>query len=692
MNMIKAIITSLCFCLFSIASKAQLPQIGAEVWIEPGQTYNQIDNYFRLMSEYKMTTARIFIMWNQIETQPGVYDYTVYDMAFKAAERYNIKIVATLTAAEPAPCRNKRSFYFLHTHLMPEDESELPIAIKYITETVNRYKNSPVLEYWWLTNEPGQSSVPSKLAVSEFRKWVMKKYNSIDVLNQKWLTYFKNFDEIEYAQGWDKGQGWSNPIVYYDWHAFWIDFQTWYLRWVATEIKKVDTKHPLTVNPHTLYDNLHRYNFEEWRSFIDILGASIHPSWALPDFARDRFAFGMAGCCDLIKGKTNKNEFWVSELQAGPNTLGGWSPLCPDSLDIAQWVWTSIGCNAKRILYWSLNSRPTGGEAGEWSIFGYGLTPSDRVNTSKKISETLIANKQLFSNAKQIPAKITIITTPESQFMVDRKGDGYAARNTKSVFKSYMAWHMMFMRMGLTVEIREAKDYEWESAETGRIAIFANVMAIPVNLEKKIYKFVENGNKIIADGFSFQFDEKENFLPLDVSPYEKLLGAKLTDVKLQIDPKVTIHFNNPAVDLPANMFKAELIPTTATVLSGTNKIAYATRNKFGKGEVVYIPQVIGVDEFDKHSVAFAKLTYNEVKSIYDNYPVVLENMNEEILLQTLVSEDKYISVVTNCTTKEVKTNIKCKSKKATVIWGDEASLNNNSIRLRDRETLVILWE
>lgn len=688
----KIIYTFLCSLLFSGILNAKIPEIGAEVWIEPGQTNQQIDEYFRLMSDYKMTTARIFIMWNQIETSPGVYDYTPYDMAFKAAEKYGIKIVATLTASEPAPCNSKRSFYMLHTHLITENKDELPVASNYIKETINRYKNSPALEYWWLTNEPGQSPVASELAVADFKIWLKKKYKTIEMLNPLWLSYFNSFDSIEYNPCWDYTTGWSNPIVYYDWHEFWIEFQTWYLKWVATEILKNDSKHPLTVNPHTLYYNWHRYDFEEWHKFLNVLGASIHPSWALPDFARDRFAFGLAGNCDMTKGKTNKNEYWVSELQAGPNTFGGWSPLCPDSLDLAQWVWTSIGCNAKRIIYWSLNTRPAGGEAGEWSIFGYGNTPSDRSRISKKISETLVDNKMVFENAKQIPAKITLITTPESQFIIDRRGDSRAGRNSQSIYKSYMAWHMMFMRMGLTVEIRQAKDYEWESNETGRIAIFANVISVPSNLENKIYKFVENGNKIIVDGFSFQYDEKENFLPANKSPYEKLLGAKLTDVKIQIDPKVIIHLNDPEIDLPTSMFRAELIPTTATVISGTKETAYATRNKYGKGEVLYIPQVIGVNEFDKHSNAFGKLVYNEVKEIYDNYPVVLENYNEQILLQTLVSGDKYISVVTNCSFKEVQTNIKCKFKKPTIIWGNKSAFYDNSIHLKDRETLVIEWD
>lgn len=680
------------WCFLSSNAVARMPEIGAEVWIEPVQTQAQIDEYFRLLAEYKMTTARLFIMWNQIEKKPGVYDFSRYDFAFAAAQKYQIKVVATLTPAEPAPCRSKGSFYEIHAHCMPEDENELLLAADYIQATVNRYKDHPALEYWWLTNEPGNNPVPSRLALMQYRAWLQKKYDTIDLLNESWFTAFSSFDSIAYHPGWDHGRAWFSPRAYYDRQSFWIDFQTWFLKWVADEIKKHDPKHPLTSNPHALFTYLHRYDFAAWRKINDVLGASIHPSWHLTDFTRAHYPYGIAGCCDLVKGKSNANEFWVSELQAGPN-LGGRAPLCPDSLDLAQWVWTSLARNAKRIIYWSFNPRRSGTESGEWSILGFGNTPSDRVLTSKKISETILANKALFAATQQIPARITLITTPESQFIIDHKGDPTATRNSQAVFKSYMAWHRMFMRLGLSVDIREAKDYEWDSGETGRIAIFSNVFAVPAELEQKIYRFVATGNKIIADGFSFQFDEKANFLAAVISPYEQLLGAKLVDLKVQKEPEVFIHLNELGVDLPAVILRSEIVPTTAAAVAGNKSIAYATRNKYGKGEVLYLPQVIGPPEFDRHSEAFAKFVLHEVKDIYASYPIVLENLNADVMLQTLVSGDQYLSVLVNCTAAELQAKIRAAAKNPKIIWGNRKALNpNNQVRLQDRETLVIVWD
>lgn len=42
--------------------------------------------------------------------------------------------------------------------------------------------------------------------------------------------------------------------------------------------------------------------------------------------------------------------------------------MCPDSLDLAQWIWTGIGSGARKVVYWSLNYRKQGIEAGEWGV------------------------------------------------------------------------------------------------------------------------------------------------------------------------------------------------------------------------------------------------------------------------------------------------------------------------------------
>lgn len=675
--------------------QAQTPEIGGEVWIEPGYSEKQIDDFFRIMKENKMTTARMFIMWNQIEVQPGVFDFTPYDHAFRAAEKYGLKVVATLTASEPAPCINKRSYYHLHTHRIIEDEEEFGPAAEYVRQVVTRYKDSPALEYWWLINEPGQWPAASSYAVDRFQDWLQEKYGSIDELNRLWFTAFPDFESIPYSPVWDRIDSWSSNTAYYDWHKFWRDFLTGYLRWVTDEIRKYDTEHPVTVNPHTVFDNMAQYDFFRWREFVDVLGMSIHPSWALTDFRKECYPFGIAGSCDLMKGfRADDNEIWVSEIQGGSNIFSGWAPGCPDKTDIEQWLWTSIGSSAKRILFWCINPRPQGNEAGEWALFGYGNTKSERSEMAMDVAEILEEYSAEFASTKAMPAAVTIITTPESQFMFEARGDSRSFRDRKSNYKSYMAWHMMFTRLGIPVQMIEADDYDWDSPQTGRTVVFPDMISVPSYLKNEICGYVARGNRLIADGLSFQFDEESVNYATVGSPYEELFGARLNDVVFQMNEEVDVPLNYGGITLKASAYLSELTPVTAQPISEKDGKVYATRNRYGDGEAVWIPQVTGVREFENHDADFGQFVLGEVRDIFESTPIVLDNVNTDIMMQTLEFNGGYISVIINCSLNPAKTDlINRTDKKPQIIWGDAASLSNSGkLKMQPRQTLVILWK
>ncbi|MBR5807583.1 MAG: hypothetical protein IKY24_03075, partial [Alistipes sp.] len=80
-------------------------EVGAEVWIEPGQTPEEVDMWFSRLADNKMHSARVFLMWNYLETAPGVYDFTITDRAFEAAKKHGVEIEASLF------CTHAPAFY-----------------------------------------------------------------------------------------------------------------------------------------------------------------------------------------------------------------------------------------------------------------------------------------------------------------------------------------------------------------------------------------------------------------------------------------------------------------------------------------------------------------------------------------------------------------------------------------------------
>ena len=79
--------------------RAQVPAIGAQVIIEPGQTAKQVEGWFRTMRDCGMTCCRIRMFETCMRTPGGSWDFTLFDRAFDAAAKYGIEVFATLFPA-----------------------------------------------------------------------------------------------------------------------------------------------------------------------------------------------------------------------------------------------------------------------------------------------------------------------------------------------------------------------------------------------------------------------------------------------------------------------------------------------------------------------------------------------------------------------------------------------------------------
>lgn len=102
-----------------------------------------------LIHDLGVRQFRLVSYWDQLEPQPGQYDFTLLDWQFKKAEAANAKVSLALGLRQPRwpECH-------MPTWAIGQQAAEWqPQLNKFITEVVNRYKNSPALESYQLENE-----------------------------------------------------------------------------------------------------------------------------------------------------------------------------------------------------------------------------------------------------------------------------------------------------------------------------------------------------------------------------------------------------------------------------------------------------------------------------------------------------------------------------------------------------------
>jgi hypothetical protein len=102
-----------------------------------------------LINDVGVRHFRLVSYWDQLERQPGTYDFTQLDWQFKKAEAANAKITLSLGLRQPRwPECHMPSWAAGQTQQQWQPQLE-----KFIEATVNRYKSSPALDSYQLENE-----------------------------------------------------------------------------------------------------------------------------------------------------------------------------------------------------------------------------------------------------------------------------------------------------------------------------------------------------------------------------------------------------------------------------------------------------------------------------------------------------------------------------------------------------------
>ena len=674
------------------AHAADRPLLGAEIWIEPGQTTFQIDTWFRELADSHMPVARLFLMWPYLESTPNEWNFTLYDAAFRAAEKYHIHIVATLTPSGLPPFLGGDGSQ--GGGVLPTIKDQ-QFAAAYIAKVVEHYRSSSALDTWLLVNEPGQAPVANPAAIPAFKKWLAKQYSSVDQMNAAWGTAYKEFDAAQPPAS----RQLFNRNQELDWRAFWEDYQTAQLRWLADEVRKSDSNHPVHLNPAGLLGNLADVSDDlpAWRTFLDTLGCSIHPAWHFGLLNRDQYALGVSYLNDLVRGSIEPKPYWVTELQGGNNIYSGHKPMNPTPQDIAQWVWTSIGSGADRIIFWLLNSRAKGLEAGEWSLLDFQGLPSERLRTAAAIANVVNQHESFFSLARPYHSPITILLSLDTMnFEEVFDADDDPARSRNAHILSALGFYEAFSRLGPPPDIKYFNDYDWDKeTKQPRVAILPDARVLTEVQIHSLHSFIEHGNTLLITGLTGFYGPHATAWSLMGFPLAEVTGGQLKEVYLRgKTPLVSLTTPSDAV-LPSHLWISSIDSSSTTVIGQQKGEVIATeRDVPGGGRVIWIPSPIGLGAWLTDAQPLTQYLQASLKGVL-SAPFTLTQPQDSCLLRVLENQGAYLTVLTNGAEASKKCEIKAPpGLHATTLWGgmSQVSATESTYILEPQGTFVQLWQ
>lgn len=646
-------------------NRNDLPMIGAQIIIEPWQAPEDVDVWFRSMKDNGMSVCRIRMFEKYMKTSDGSWDFTCFDTAFDAASRYGIKVFATLF---PATGKDNSLGGFKH----PQDDRHMSAISEYIKAVVCHYKDHPALYGWVLLNEPGTGG------------WLQNNRFTAE-MRSEWESSPK-------AEGtWT--EGYTSDI--FNHQRFLMSHNVWYLEWLAGQVKRWDTESELHVNNHQIFENVAEYDFPAWRTFLTSLGASAHPSWHFGYFSRERYAMAMSANCAIVRSGAGDLPFWVTELQGGNNTYSGYNAFCPTAEETTQWLWTSVASGAKGIIFWCYNPRTVGEEAGEWCMLTNENTNSDRADAAKVVSECLKSNEGLFSVARPIDSKVTVMYIRESLWVekemqiAGMKDALWEGRQSGGVMKSAIGVYEALLSRGIGAHFMEMSEYDWTRNDfKGETIILANQISVPTYRSDELYHFVKCGGKLIIEGLTAFYDENLTSLFNIGRPLEKLLGGNLSEVKTTPgDFVMDIHDS-----APVHLWKGTLTDTAGGTPQTRDEEGNITslRNRYGEGETVWFPSLLSLGA--RRSGDYRPLADWLVEECTFALPVFFQKCEPLVMMSLMETENDYIAVLINKSAERKKVKLTVALKDARLVFADKTGgLRGDSVSICPEETIIITW-
>lgn len=106
-------------------------------------------NYIAMLDDLQIKKIRIPVYWDLVEPKEGEFDFSDVDWQLDEASKRGAEIVLAVGQKTPRwPECNVPAW------AMQSDAIRKENILKYISVTMQRYKNNPVVKYWQIENEP----------------------------------------------------------------------------------------------------------------------------------------------------------------------------------------------------------------------------------------------------------------------------------------------------------------------------------------------------------------------------------------------------------------------------------------------------------------------------------------------------------------------------------------------------------
>lgn len=434
-------------------------------------------------------------------------------------------------------------------------------------------------EYAGASGDHGDGACYCPMCQENFRRWLKKKYGTLDNLNHAWWTAFwsNTFTEWDQIHAPSKYGESAMQGLRLDWQRFVSDQL---LDFAKEEISVVreNSDRPAVCNFMGAFKPL---DYFKWAKELDLTSLDNYPFW---HFQKDDVEMGISGSLTNTLTRSLKKKPYLL-MESVPSSVQ-WAPKYvlkrPGMHELSSLQ--AIACGSDSVQYFQWRKGRGGAEKYHGAVIDHKNGGNTRVfRDVTRLGERLEVISAKVKGTCNRP-KAAIVFDWENWWAVENTGVLY---NPFDFLSHWKAYYRPFFELGMDVDLIDMDD-----TLDGYDLVIAPVNYMyRGNYTENVRKYVSAGGVYVTTYWSGEADERDLCF-LDRHPLSDVLGIRTEEI--DVSPEyVKNQFRFDGRTYAANGICALVHAEGAAVLGSYEKDFYAgypavTVNNYGKGKAYFI--------------------------------------------------------------------------------------------------------
>ena len=553
-----------------------------------------------LMKEAGCNVMSIGIFsWSSLEPQEGCYEFEWLDQVIDRLYQNGISVfLATPSGARPVwmaqkypevlrvAANRQRNLYGArhnHCYTSPVYREKLKQLNTRLSE---RYAKHPAVILWHISNEYG-GDCHCPLCQAEFQKWLERKYERIDALNEQWWTTFWSHTYSDWAQIESPAPHGENAThgLNLDWKRFVTDRTIDFMQHEIDAVRTFNPELPVTTNFMYYYNDLNYFKFKD---VVDIVSWDSYPTWHKRedlDIAIDTAMFH-----DIMRS-IKRQPFLLMESAPSATNWQSVSKLKKPGMHILSSL-QAVAHGSDSVQYFQWRKSRGSSEKFHGAVVSHDGSADTRVfQEVAKLGEML--NELSAVAGTQIKPQVAIVYDWENKWAVE---DSQGPRNKGMKYKeAVQAHYRSLIQQGIAVDFVDME----EDISSYKLVIAPMLYMLRAGFGRKLREFTAAGGTLVMTYWSGIVNENDQCF-LGAVPYQltDVLGIVSEEIDGLYDDehnsgKVVGDFGSLQGSYNCGLLCDLIHVNGANVLMEYGEDFYAgkpalTQHPYGQGEAYYI--------------------------------------------------------------------------------------------------------